>query len=746
MARRPSAPTRPPSASGDGDRLTPLFAGAGLALIVARHVLPAESSHLGETLWIVALWLLLALGWTFARVRRGASRIRWDRADLAVLLLAGGYVLAGAIGHGNQRAALNGLWEWIGVAVAVGLMRRWLANEARWQQWLAAIETIGVVLSGLGVEQYAVEHPALRREMQELIDLEGREQRGELSERDVRRFQQLRSELGELATNSDANARFTLRQRLMASTEPLACFALANTLAGVLSVSLLLLAGAAATAMTGGHSRLHVARIVAPALLIGFCLVLTKSRTAWIGTLVGACAWGLVAWRAAWVTRRTLGLLVGALLAAATLVGIAWWAGALDPLVLLESSKSLRYRMEYWTGAWGVIRDHLLFGIGPGNFRQNYLRHKVAGSSEEILDPHNMFLDAWAGGGVLALAGLAFAACIAVARWRNVASDAPAPFLDDDRSKRPASRLVLLSGAAGMLLVWIKLGLIELQWDQRLVALICGWIVACVLLPPLRFSRASQMAAGIALGVHLLGAGGIGMPVISTTLLLLWLGPAPAPGWEAAPDVATARLRSGAAACIVIAGLTAYCLYSAVIPATLAGLYSDAAVSVMTRGDVPASRRFLQQAILADPLDPEPHVFLAQLEHDQFRLSGGQNAGKLAVQELSEAIARDPENPKTYWLQAKYSLELAGRSGDRQFVESAVTSAEAAARRDPQNAPILATLATAHARAGHSDKAREAAMRALAIDDLNRSLGHVDRLLDEVTRASLQTLADIPGE
>ncbi|MFO1093337.1 MAG: O-antigen ligase family protein, partial [Planctomycetaceae bacterium] len=605
------------------DRVSGFFAGCGLALVTARHVLPAESAHLGDTLWIAALWLLLATAWTLTRLRCQVPGRRLDRGDLALILLAGGQVLAALLVHGNARAALNGAWEWIAVAVSVGLLRRWCAAEARWQQLLATLSLAGVLLSGLGVWQYTVTYPQLRAELEEFTRLESQSEGERLTPAQATRFRELRVELGRLATETDPNVRFAMRQRLVASTEPLACFALANTLAGVLLVSLLLLLDAVGTSLTARQPWKQIARLMTPALLVGFCLVLTKSRTAWVALLAGAAVWAIVSFGRALLSPRVWRFLGAGLLALAVLIAGALAVGALDRLVLLESSKSLRYRVEYWTGAWGVIRDHVLFGVGPGNFRQHYLRYKVPGSSEEIFDPHNLFLDVWASGGLISLAGLILAGGVACVRWRTcwgAAADNPqsTPTCLDSSGRR----FILFSGAAGIALVWMKTGLIDVHWDGRLAALLLGWLAAVLLVPRTHFRGASQLAAGLALGVHLLGAGGIGMPVVATTLLLLWLGPAPigAPG---PAESSAADRRRTAFISIGFAALLVACLFSAVIPATVAGLCMNAAESVLAqRNDVATARRFLDQAIKADGRDPQPYVLRAQLEHDTARPSG----------------------------------------------------------------------------------------------------------------------------
>lgn len=717
-----------------------LFAALGLALVVSRFVLPAESAHLGETLWIVPLWLGLGFVWTLARLRFEWPSVAIDRSDWAVVLLAGGHVLAGLLADGNRRAALNGVTEWIGVAVAVGLLRRWLTDERRWQQFLGVVATAGVVLSGLGVWQYAVEYPALRADVEVLGALEVQQRAGPLSELESARLRQLRLELGQLASQSDPNLRFALRQRLMRSTEPLACFALTNTLAGVLTVALLLLLGGLSSEVAGGTTWSRMARIVGPALLMGFCLLLTKSRTGWAGFGVGAAVWGILTRRGSRRSGRTLRVVSIGFLAVAGLVAGAWLAGALDGLVVLESLKSLRYRFEYWTGAWGVIREHLLLGVGPGNFRQNYLRHKVPGSSEEILDPHNLFLDAWASGGLLALLGLLLCVGLAVARWRRLArvGDGTAPGRE---RVDPVDRLVLLSGVAGIGLVWLKLGVVDLQWDGRLLALMGGWVASVLLLPRLRVAPAAQIAAAAALGVHLLGAGGMSMPVVSTLLLLLGLGPSATPA--PVPLQPRSAYYRAIGTSVVLGGLIVVALQWAVIPSMLANFGVNAAMSVMReRGDAGMARLLLENAARDDSLDPQPHVHLAQLgfEGSRSRRNGAELAAT-AIKELDEAIRLDPENPKTYWLQAQWKLESLSIHGDRAPFHDVVETAEAAAARDPQNAAVLATLSLAYERTGRQADARRIATRALELDALNLQLAHYDRLLEDGERARLREIA-----
>ena len=76
---------------------------------------------------------------------------------------------------------------------------------------------------------------------------------------------------------------------LQFSNEALGPFALANTFAGFLLVSLVL-AGELFRTLQGPRSKAMLAAWAAALVLLLYCLILTKSRTAWTGLLVaGGC-------------------------------------------------------------------------------------------------------------------------------------------------------------------------------------------------------------------------------------------------------------------------------------------------------------------------------------------------------------------------------------------------------------------------------------------------------------------------
>jgi len=131
----------------------------------------------------------------------------------------------------------------------------------------------------------------------------------------------------------------------------------------------------------------------------GAAIWMSRSRAGIASFVVGAYLMIILATVRCRALRIGL-IVVPAVLAVAALGVVRQWG--LAP----EAIKSLQFRLDYWQGAWGVIRDHPLTGVGAGNFGSHYLAHKLPHAPEEIRDPHNLFVRAWAEFGPLGLAGV----------------------------------------------------------------------------------------------------------------------------------------------------------------------------------------------------------------------------------------------------------------------------------------------------------------------------------------------------
>ena len=114
------------------ERPSPWLAPFAIALFVARLLVPAEDAANGGTLWLTQCWLLLAVFWIWDAFRRGCLKFRADRFDVCVGILVAGHVVSALyvfVEGGQRRAALNMLWEWVGLGVSVVLMRQLLRSR-----------------------------------------------------------------------------------------------------------------------------------------------------------------------------------------------------------------------------------------------------------------------------------------------------------------------------------------------------------------------------------------------------------------------------------------------------------------------------------------------------------------------------------------------------------------------------------------------------------------------------------------
>lgn len=512
-----------------GEWLRRAALGLTAALIVSRAYWPgayhdeaASGLGLGWTAGLLVASAMAIFGAFFAQ----SVRFRWSWTDLAVFALFGLVALSARQGA-NARVAINLAWEWVGVGLAFLLIRHLPRNDSESSALAASIAATAVALSAFGLYQVAVIQPETQRLYRE--DPE--------------------AALRMAGVPNDPVSRKHFEDRLLGSKEPTATFALANSLAGYLvgpAVLALALCGVRLTdrdRRSGRWTALLLAS--APILLMLGCLLLTKSRSAWLGLAVALL---VLAWRERRrvSARLAVGLGVGliGLIALMIVAGIA--SGQLDWLVLTESTKSLRYRWEYWVGTWRLIWDgssHWWLGVGPGNFAGPYLRHKLPQASEGISDPHNLFLEVWATAGLLAMLallaaiGLALRDLLGPSRMiepvdrRGVESNGQPDDFEAPAPKR-AGWLVLVAGLGGWLLAMalrpelspFAQSLNPFEGDlMRWVVLGAAWAWAVLMgLPLWNGTRLPSWAFGagvLAILVNLLAAGGIGF---ATVALVLW--------------------------------------------------------------------------------------------------------------------------------------------------------------------------------------------------------------------------------
>ncbi len=385
-----------------GERLRRVALGATAALVTARAYWTSEpdlrADAGGGLGWLLALLIVAGIALAGAVIGR-SLRWRWSWADLAVIVLVVALVGMSASHAIDRRVAINLAWDWGGLAIAYLLVRNLPQTRGESLALAAGLLATAVALAVYGLWQVGVELPYVQHKF--------------LTDEGYRR-----EALNAVGILPGTNAEDVFRDRLIGSNEPYSTFALANSLAGFLVGPLVIMLAVAWDNLTrreGRGSRIGaIVLALFPIASVLICLTLTKSRSAYVGLAVALVVLG-------WRERRRLqpstlafSALVGVMVLLA-LIDVGLTTKRLDLQVLTESGKSLRYRKEYWIGAWQAINESsrsFVFGFGPGNFAAPYVRHKLPEASEEITDPHNMFLEVWSTAGAFAMIALVGAVTI----------------------------------------------------------------------------------------------------------------------------------------------------------------------------------------------------------------------------------------------------------------------------------------------------------------------------------------------
>lgn len=732
-----------PRAQTSGNTLAQSFASVlVLAVFLTRYLYVAESAAMGETLWIVGLWLVALAVWTVANWKRPFAAQSFNGLDLCVLLLAGSHILSALViiaTVGEKRLAMNLAWEWFGVIIGWALLRQ-AVRESRFRRELViGIIATSTAVAGLGIYQHYVDFPRTAAKYGPLFD---RLKHANAAEQ-AAISQQLAAE--GIPTSGPGVTLF--EKRLRDSREPIGFFALANTLGGFLAVGLLLLGGY--IVVMSKRTNPTVARILSwaiPLILLAWCLLLTKSRTAWVGTMVGTVLLLLGAWGVR-LNRRRAAILAGT---AGSLVVVAFvlgQVGGLDRQVLTESTKSLQYRMQYWVATWPMIKDHPWLGVGPGQFRWQYLHYKLPEASEEIADPHNLLFDVAANGGIVALIGLVGLVVITIVRTirqNGLSSDetvSPSKSTPFD----PYGRI--LAAIAGV--AWCLLLLFGIE-DRLLivlpiVVLIMWWLRGEIEASGNRDAvlKSAVVAAWTALLVHLLGAGGIGMPAVSLLILAL-VAVLDAPKTETSP--VSVPVKGGVPVSLVAASLVGLVgiNLTAIQPHAVAQEKLRLGDEFVTRGQLERADAEYRMAAEADPFSSEPRRRRAELAYRQVE-SGHFRSNESflnAVGLMREAQARDPggfqdDRRLGEWWLAKWQV-----TADKRDAEESVESFRKAWRKYPTNALLMADLVSALQADAQVGEAVSVAKQALSQDALNREKQHVDRYLPDNVKRKLEQLVE----
>ena len=785
LARPPLSTTRagsgldqPTSPTIEGDEaLFPRFGeflrkaalGSLALLFVTRAYYPSEDAEVGSGLiWVFLMLCVSGIG-VVSILLSGMTRVRWSWVDAMVLTLI---VLVGlSAGHAaDRRSAITMAWEWGALGLLYGLARNLPKTRGESATLAGVVVATAVAVAAYGLYQIPVEFAQLRRMF-------------------IANPEALLAQLG-IAPGTPSAESF--KQRLMYSNEPFSTFALANSLAGFLVGPMaLMLAVALENLKRDQRGSKWPALIMAswPGLILLVCLLLTKSRSAYVGLGVASVVLAY-SYRGAVPRRWLVGSGIGVLVLLLGLIAGGVATRQLDVQILTEAKKSLGFRWEYWVGAWGVITDapppfaanlgaigmldaepddsttrtsrSFWWGVGPANFAGPYLRHKLPEASEAIQDPHNLILEVWAESGVFAmialLASLVAGVGLILSPTRILrGSDPGSTEIDRSELSSQGNHWLWVMAGMGWFGVWV-LGELNpvTQKDMLMRWLILGaaWTLAALMLGPIWGRRPIPAvglgAAVIALTVHLLAAGGIGIPSVAMSLWVCL-----ALGLNLRDDKSCGRVRvaGGLGPGVVLAcfwAVLAGTFFGAVVP----GWQSDVALAegqALMAARPPAyeaARNAFTRAIELDRYSVRPWLALADLEYRFWRSPEAGDRKKtswtkvlLTFDKALEGNYRNPNNLGLRRFQAHYARTILGELPEdaKPFAIVGLRGTIAKATRKavslyPTSAELRGELAQASADLGmYSDAAAEAKI-ALRLDDL---MPHADKKLPANVRSYL---------
>lgn len=715
----------------------------------------SEGAIQGEGLYLAVLWLLSLCGLlvSLARSERQSDHRTLDQLftirSLAGLAMVAIVVFVGSVWlstwhvfrvAGDRRAALNLAFAWTGLGAAAIWCRVLFARVEYRLAVLRLVVGLGVGLAVFGIWQSKVFYATEAQnylEKRQLLD----------SGSNPARTAQVRDEFRRSGIPFDGPGRRQFEQRLLQSSEPFGPYALANTFAGVLAVTLVLLLGHLLVAVRDKNvSRTTAIMILGACFVTGWCLILTKSRTAWLAAGIGAIFVVVrgSSWGSATATRLLLRTLVFVGIPAALFLTGGVLTGVIDREVLLESPRSFRFRLFYWEGAAGVIGESPWWGSGPGNFRQHYLQHKPVESSEAILDPHNLFLDAWCFAGLAGLTGiLGLASLIIIGPGRQATTNGAA-----------LKHCSLIPSVAGATVIhfaafWFAGKTAGTQEAVLLISLGTAAIVT-QLLP--RHTETPGTAAALTLLIHLQAAGGLQIPVCGLLLIVLTLATL-APPTQKHPDSPVTSRKTALFGGLIACGLALATTVWGLAPVTRSHLSASLGMQKLQFGDHKGALRSLTDAVDLDPLSADlRQQFLQAAAYDLMRttVATGETsvlpeADWLRIQQAcSDLIDSDTRRISSRQTVAEIHYRMFRRTNDHHYIDNCLASLRLAAEWYPGSASLLATLAQREADAGNIDAAISTARRAMNVEAVNREWSHTDQFLPQPDVRKMQQL--IHGE
>ena len=491
---------RPTAAAAEGDPFRPWLLAGTVALFVGAPLAAQRGDDRQRRLAIVRPPAARAAGrMGDGPVMRRGGVARWGALDLVVLFLVvwHGVSAVVAMRSGAPRPAINAAWQWVSLATMFFLVRQLVADGREFRAIAAVMVAMAVTMSAYGFHQFFYSIP-----------------------RDQARFREnpeTALQEAHVAAPPGSRQRLLFEQRVN-SSEPMATFALANSLAGFLVPWSLVGLGICATASVmrrtqpasvASRGPVHAADRGLPGPYQKPRRVCRDCR--------GHLATGVVDDR-----RGSTHLAADdrdCRTAGQCPARRSGRRGGSRSEVLSEAGKSLGYRWQYWQATLAMIKDHPLFGCGPGQFQGYYTHYMRADASETVADPHNFLLEVAATAGLPSAAALLLV--IGLVAWR-IARPAAVTLPE---ATGGAWYHVYIGAAAGFLFAFAigPLATVPLGPAACVGGLLTSGLAIAALEPWVRGGRLTAGILGIAaaaLLVNLLAGGGINFAGVAGSLWL----------------------------------------------------------------------------------------------------------------------------------------------------------------------------------------------------------------------------------
>jgi tetratricopeptide (TPR) repeat protein len=723
--------------------------------LVTSFAIPSRESN---DLLPILCWLVIGVIWLLHQWLHGKDRVTFGATSLAILIMLVLHTTSGLVKmwSGNPRATINSIWQWIGFGLMFWIIRQ-LVRSDRESRALCAVM--------IGVAGFSAIHGGYESFYSLPRDRATYWSSDEAGKQALHRYAGLEPLL------AGTPGRFHFETRLQ-TNEPTGSFALTNSLAAFLTPWLVLAIGIflglagrtpeigkdgedhiperSKAASGGSGDQFEVILVIAlAALLIGMCLIVTKSRSAYVATALAVTwlVWRGQAGRGSRFSRRSLAWILGAVL---IMIGVAIGTNRVDATVVHESFKSFSYRIQYWQSALGIIMADPLLGCGSGNFQQYFSQFKLPETSETVADPHNFILEIWATAGTLTLLAVGWLAWTFCRESSTVGNPGQADGQQDRASNvMPVYLGAMVGGSVPVFLLTSH----ELFLVLPFLLVIFGinklhpWVQAGSLSPwLLKVALAGWV-------INLLAVGGIGIPGVAVTGWLLLALALPR------PVIREGALKRRTSGLLLVASLF---LMVAFYITGLLPIYR--AAGHLAAGDVAAGQAQQQwiqgmseqaeqhwekariswlAATRSDPYSSLPWMELTRLSWQRwqhFRLM----ADYQQMQRAAEQAIR--LNRRSYVVQAMigdwHLVSYAGQYSER--LDLALQAYRQAHRFYPNSAILTARLAWLYDLRGEPENAAREAQRSLELDNLNPHMEFKLSLRPVFEGSSLEGLAYLP--